>query len=98
MRDRVIGFGGRTLGDDTPKYLNSPETAVYHKGRSLYGLGKGKKAIQGNGYLVLVEGYMDALALVSHGIRNVAATLGTALTSDQVRLIKRAKPKCYRSL
>ena len=91
-RDRIIGFGGRTLSDDTPKYLNSPETPVYHKGRSLYGLGKGKTAIRGNGCLVLVEGYMDALALVSHGIRNVAATLGTALTSDQVRLIKRASP------
>jgi DNA primase len=90
LQDRVIGFGGRTLGDDTPKYLNSPETVVYHKGGSLYGLRNAQAAARSEGRLLLVEGYMDALALVNHGLENTAATLGTALTQEQLRLVKRA--------
>ncbi len=86
---RIIGFGGRTLCGDNAKYLNSPETEVYRKGRSLYGLRNAQKTARSEGRLLLVEGYMDALALVSHGIENVAATLGTALTQDQLRLAKR---------
>lgn len=90
LQDRVIGFGGRTLGDDLPKYLNSPETVVYHKGGSLYGLKNAQAEARSQGRLLLVEGYMDALALVNHGLENTAATLGTALTQDQLRLVKRA--------
>ena len=89
LQDRVIGFGGRTMGDDTPKYLNSPETVVYHKGGSLYGLRNAQAAARSQGRLLLVEGYMDALALVNHGLENTAATLGTALTQEQLRLVKR---------
>ena len=85
----VLAFGGRILGDGEPKYLNSPESPVYVKGRNLYGLAKTREAIRKKGYAILVEGYFDLIALVNAGITNVIAALGTALTKDQVELIRR---------
>ena len=79
-RGRVIGFGGRVLGDGEPKYLNSPETAVFSKGRELYGLFLARSAIRDAGMVVVVEGYMDVVALAQHGIEYTVATLGTATT------------------
>ncbi|MEX0965215.1 MAG: DNA primase [Pseudohongiellaceae bacterium] len=81
-RGRTIAFGGRVLGDDKPKYLNSPETAVFHKGAELYGLFEAKKANNKLKHMLIVEGYMDVIALAQMGIRNSVATLGTA-TSDR---------------
>jgi DNA primase len=86
---QVIGFGGRVLDDSLPKYLNSPETPVYHKGRSLYGIQQAKEKCRATGTVYIVEGYLDLLALYQHGIKNCVATLGTALTSDHVRLLTR---------
>ncbi|WP_297134583.1 DNA primase [Terrisporobacter sp.] len=87
-RGNVIGFGGRVLDDSLPKYLNSPDTLLFNKRFNLYGLNYAKKSIV-NDSLILVEGYMDLISLYEHGIENVVATLGTALTNDQGRLIKR---------
>lgn len=84
----IIGFGGRVLDDTLPKYINTPETPIYHKGACLYGLDSAYKDIREKGLAILVEGYMDVLALRQHGISNVVATLGTALTGDQVRRLK----------
>ncbi|OPY11127.1 DNA primase [Syntrophus buswellii] len=89
VEGRIIAFGGRILGDGEPKYLNSPESAAYSKGRQLYGLNSSKDAIREKGYGIFVEGYFDLIALWDAGIRNVVATLGTALTRDHVVLIKR---------
>ena len=86
---QVIGFGGRVLDDSLPKYLNSPETPVYNKGRSLYGIQQAKEKCRATGTVFIVEGYLDLLALYQHGIENSVATLGTALTSDHVRLLTR---------
>lgn len=83
-RGRVIGFGGRVLGDDTPKYLNSPETPVFHKGRELYGLYQARKNVRKLERLIVVEGYMDVLALAQFGIKNCVATLGTATTPEHL--------------
>ncbi len=88
-RGRAIGFGGRTLGDDKPKYLNSPETPVFHKGRELYGLYQAKHTSKQLPRLFVVEGYMDVLALVQHEISNVVATLGTAATADHLHRLYR---------
>jgi DNA primase len=77
-RGRTIAFGGRVLGDDKPKYLNSPETSVFHKGSELYGLYEAKKSGNKHTQLLVVEGYMDVIALAQAGIRNAVATLGTA--------------------
>jgi len=88
-RGRVIGFGGRTIGDDTPKYLNSPETPLFHKGRELYGLHQAKHRLKQVQRLIVVEGYMDVLALVEYEIANVVATLGTAITADHLQRIFR---------
>lgn len=90
----AIAFGGRVLPshtviDKAPKYLNSPENDIYHKGRVLYGLNLTKEFVKKEGRLLLVEGYIDFISVYLHGIRNSAATLGTALTTDQARLIKR---------
>ena len=85
---QVIGFGGRVLDDSEPKYLNSPETPVYNKRRSLYGIHSAKKHCREQGTVYIVEGYFDLLALHQHGIENAVATLGTALTQDQVRILK----------
>jgi DNA primase len=88
-QNRVIAFGGRVIGEGEPKYLNSPETAVYNKGRNLYGLALAKNEIRRLGYALLVEGYFDCIILFQEGIRNVVASLGTALTENQVRLLRR---------
>lgn len=89
-RGRVIGFGGRALGTgDGPKYLNSPETPVYHKGRELYGLHWARTAIRRAGEALVVEGYMDFVSLASAGLENVVAPLGTSLTAQQASLLAR---------
>ena len=88
LNSRVLGFGGRVLDDSLPKYLNSPETDLYNKGRSLYGLSQTKKHCRDAGSVFIVEGYFDLIALYQHGIRNVVATLGTALTPQHVRLLR----------
>ncbi|MDO8784647.1 MAG: DNA primase [Syntrophales bacterium] len=85
----IIAFGGRILGDGEPKYLNSPESPVYVKGSNLYGLSKTRDVIREKSYAILVEGYFDLISLFNAGITNVIATLGTALTKDQVKLIRR---------
>ena len=87
-RGNVIGFGGRVLDDSLPKYLNSPDSLIFNKRFNLYGLNYAKKSIK-NDTLILVEGYMDLISLYEHGIENVVATLGTALTNEQGKLIKR---------
>ena len=88
----VIAFGGRVMGAGEPKYMNSPESAVYTKGNTLYGLAKTRDAIREKGFAILVEGYFDLIALWNAGILNVVATLGTALTRAQVDLIRRYTP------
>lgn len=85
VRERVIAFGGRVLDDSKPKYINSPENIVYSKGRQLFGLNVAKKS--GNKKIIIVEGYMDAVSLYQRGIENVVASLGTALTEGQGRLL-----------
>lgn len=86
---RIIAFGGRIIGDGEPKYLNSPETALYTKGHNLFGLHFAKEAIRKRGYVVLVEGYLDFLVPFQAGVQNLVASLGTALTDHQVRLLGR---------
>jgi len=92
-RGQVIGFGGRVLGPGEPKYLNSPETVVFSKGRELYGLFEGRDAIRKADCVVVVEGYMDVVMLAQHGVHNAVATLGTATTPQHVgkllRLVER---------
>jgi DNA primase len=88
-RGRVIGFGGRVLGDGEPKYLNSPETPVFAKGRELYGLFLAREAIRAAGRVVVVEGYMDVVALAQHGVEYAVATLGTATTPVQAQKLFR---------
>lgn len=85
---RVIGFGGRVLDDSKPKYLNSPETPIFHKGTNLYGLNLAIKNNQAR-TVIMVEGYMDVISLSQQGVTNVVATLGTALTEGQCKLLKR---------
>ena len=89
QRGRTIGFGGRVLDDGTPKYLNSPETPVFHKGRELYGLYEARKVLKEIPHLIMVEGYMDVIALAQYGINNCVATLGTALTENHLQKIFR---------
>lgn len=87
---KVIGFGGRAISpDDNPKYLNSPESRVFQKKNNLYGLNISRQSVGKEGYIILVEGYMDTIALFQSGVQNVAASLGTALTDNQAKLIKR---------
>ncbi|MBZ2190097.1 DNA primase [Alcanivorax sp. JB21] len=88
-RGRTIGFGGRLLGDGKPKYLNSPETPVFHKGRELYGLWEWRQSRDKSPQLFVVEGYMDVIALAQHGIDNAVATLGTATTEDHAQKLFR---------
>lgn len=88
-RGRIIGFGGRVLGDDTPKYLNSPESPVFHKGSELYGLYEAKQAQRHLDRLLVVEGYMDVIALAQYGFSAAVATLGTAITSNHVEKLFR---------
>ncbi len=89
VKGECIGFGGRVMGEGTPKYLNSPETPVFSKGRELYGLFEARSAIREHGYVLVTEGYMDVVALAQLGFPNAVATLGTACTADHVRLIFR---------
>jgi DNA primase len=88
LNRHTIGFGGRVLDDSLPKYINTPETLIYHKGRTLYGLDSASRHIRESATAIIVEGYMDMLALRQKGMPNVVATLGTALTSDQARRLK----------
>ncbi len=85
----VLGFGARTMGDEQPKYLNSPESSVYHKSQFLFGLDQARKNVKPEGEMVVVEGYFDAIALHQGGIRNTVATSGTALTVDHARQLRR---------
>jgi len=88
LSGRVIALGGRVMDDALPKYLNSPETPLYSKSNSLYGLSRTKQACRQQGTVYISEGYMDFLSLYHHGIKNVVATLGTALTAEHLRLLK----------
>ena len=97
-RGRVIAFGGRVLGDGTPKYLNSPESRLFHKGRELYGLFEARQQPGHLEQVLVVEGYMDVVALAEHDIRFAVACLGTATTSDHMHTLFRYTPKvvcCY---
>ena len=89
VKGECIGFGGRVLGDGTPKYLNSPETPVFSKGRELYGLFEARAALRERGYVLVTEGYMDVVALAQLGFPNAVATLGTACTPDHVQKLFR---------
>lgn len=89
VKGECIGFGGRVFGDEKPKYLNSPETPVFHKGRELYGLFEARNALREMGYALVTEGYMDVVALAQLGFANAVATLGTACTPDHVQKLFR---------
>ncbi|MBT9475613.1 DNA primase [Polaromonas sp.] len=89
VKGECIGFGGRVLGDDKPKYLNSPETPVFSKGRELYGLFEARTALREHGYALVTEGYMDVVALAQRGFANTVATLGTACTAEHVQKLFR---------
>jgi len=89
LSGRAIGFGGRVLDDSLPKYINSPETLVYNKGSNLYSLNFAKEDIRKKNYIIIVEGYTDVLITQQYGFNNIAASLGTALTTKQIDLIKR---------
>ncbi|WP_313604208.1 DNA primase [Comamonas jiangduensis] len=89
VKGLCIGFGGRVLGDEKPKYLNSPETPLFHKGRELYGLFEARDALRSMGYALVTEGYMDVVALAQLGFPNAVATLGTACTADHVQKLFR---------
>ncbi|MFC3609420.1 DNA primase [Stutzerimonas tarimensis] len=91
-RGRVIAFGGRVLGDDKPKYLNSPETPVFHKGQELYGLYEARKYNRDLDEVLVVEGYMDVIALAQQGLRNAVATLGTATSEEHIKRLFRLVP------
>ncbi len=93
LQGQIIGFGGRVLDAGEPKYLNSPETEVFHKGEELYGLFEARQALQRHGQVLVVEGYLDVICLAQHGIEQVVATLGTACTPDQVRKLFRICPQ-----
>lgn len=89
LQKRIIGFGGRVLDDGVPKYLNSPETPLFRKGRTLYALESAREGIAREDQVVIVEGYFDAIALHQAGLTNVVATLGTALTPEHIEVIRR---------
>lgn len=89
LQGRPVAFGGRVLDDSKPKYINSPESPIYHKGRVLFGLYQARQAMRQSGEVILVEGYFDQLALYRAGFPQVVATCGTALTADHARLLKR---------
>ena len=86
---KIIAFGGRALGDENPKYLNSPETPIYTKSNTLYHLDRAKEAIRRNDFVILVEGYMDTIAVARAGISNVVASCGTSLAEGQIKLLGR---------
>ncbi len=89
VTNKIIGFGGRIIEDGTPKYLNSPETPVFHKSRALYALNWSKDVIKKEAEAIIVEGYTDVIALMDKGVENVVATLGTALGADHLKLLAR---------
>lgn len=89
LKDRVLGFGARVMDASLPKYINSPETIVYSKGKNLYGLNTSKGSVKDKAHALIVEGYLDFIIPYQAGIQNIIATLGTALTVDQVKLLKR---------
>jgi DNA primase len=89
LQGRPVAFGGRVLDDSKPKYINSPESPIYHKGRVLFGLYQARQSMRQRGEVILVEGYFDQLALYRAGFPQVVATCGTALTADHARLLKR---------
>lgn len=89
VRNRVIGFGARVMDDALPKYLNSPETVVYRKGQHLYGLNFAKSDIKEKNFAIITEGYLDVITCHQYGVTNAIASLGTALTPEQIRLLKR---------
>jgi DNA primase len=89
VQGRLIGFGGRAIGEDEPKYLNSPDSPVYSKGHHVYGLSQSLPSIRKEDQAIIVEGYFDLLSMYQHGLKNVVATLGTAITPHQIRLLKR---------
>lgn len=91
-RGRIIAFGGRVLGDDKPKYLNSPETPIFHKGQELYGLFEARKFNRSLDEIIVVEGYMDVIALAQQGLRNAVATLGTATSEEHMKRLFRVVP------
>ncbi len=93
LRGRIIAFGGRVLGDDKPKYLNSPETPIFHKSRELYGLYQAKKNNRKLERMLVVEGYMDVIALAQHGVTNATATLGTATSENHLSRLFRLAPE-----
>ena len=88
----MIAFGGRVLGDDKPKYLNSPETPVFHKGQELYGLYEARRANRDLDEIMVVEGYMDVIAPAQQGLRNAVATLGTATSEEHLKRLFRIVP------
>ena len=92
-RGRIIGFGGRIIGDGEPKYLNTPETALFHKGRNLYGLALALAEARSSGRIIVCEGYMDVIALHRAGFANAVAPLGTALTEEQIGELWRVVPE-----
>jgi len=89
LNNKVAGFGGRTLFDENPKYLNSPESPVYNKSSILYGLNETRNDIRKDNKVIIVEGYIDLLSLYQNGVKNVVATLGTSLTSNHAKFLKR---------
>ncbi|MBL7151788.1 MAG: DNA primase [Candidatus Omnitrophica bacterium] len=89
IKSRVVGFGARVLDETQPKYINSPETPIYTKGRNLYGLNFSKESIRENDFAVIVEGYLDFIVPYQEGLKNIVASLGTALTPEQARILKR---------
>lgn len=95
VSQRVIGFGGRVLDDSLPKYLNSPETLIYAKSKSLYGYNKTKQACRQKEAVHIVEGYFDLISLHMHGVTNAVATLGTAITRDHIRMLSRGGVKRF---
>lgn len=95
IHNRVIGFGGRLIKEGEPKYINSPESIIYHKGETLYGLQVAKRFISEKDFVIIVEGYIDLLTLHQFNIKNSVATLGTALTSQHIKILKRYTNNIY---
>lgn len=93
IQERIIGFGGRAIGDEMPKYMNSPETPLFNKSKTLYGLNFARKKISETGYVIVVEGYMDVITAQQAGFTNCVATLGTALTPDHISILSRYTKK-----
>ena len=94
LSGRILGFGGRVFGDEVPKYINTPETPIYRKGDSLFGLDIAAPYVREKGEVILVEGYLDVISLHQGGVRNVVGVLGTALTEEQAKKIRRITDRC----